>query len=79
MRWEHIVDSWWSMPGKPEPSTKWPGTKNGQSHRVWLPHATKRILVELGEDTTGFVLGRAVSDAAPAMRKICSSLKLQTR
>ena len=76
MRWEHIVDGWWSLPGEPEPSTGWPGTKNGQSHRVWLPHATRSILSELGEENTGFVLGRAISDSAPAMREICSNLKI---
>jgi integrase len=79
MRWEHIVDGWWSMPGRPEPSTGWPGTKNGQGHRVWLPHATRGILAELSSCPTvcsGFVLGRAVSDAAPAMREVCSNLKI---
>src|SRR5262249_16952232 len=26
MRWEHIVDGWWEMPGAP--TQGWPGTKN---------------------------------------------------
>ena len=37
MRHEHIVDGWWEMPGEPVPALGWPGTKNGESHRVWLP------------------------------------------
>jgi hypothetical protein len=36
MRREHIVDGWWTMPGEPIAALGWPGTKNGQSHRVWL-------------------------------------------
>ena len=39
MRHEHIVDGWWEMPGEPVPALGWPGTKNGASHRVWLPAA----------------------------------------
>ena len=34
MRHEHIAGGWWTMPGAPDPATKWPGTKNAQSHRV---------------------------------------------
>src|SRR5262245_13116403 len=42
MRAEHIVDGWWEMPGKP--TAGWPGTKNGQSHRVWLPQSAQALL-----------------------------------
>src|SRR5262249_41641337 len=35
MRREHIKDGWWEMPGEPIAGI-WPGTKNGQTHRVWL-------------------------------------------
>ena len=41
MRREHIVDGWWEMPGEPVPALGWPGTKNGASHRVWLPKAAQ--------------------------------------
>jgi integrase len=34
LRGSDVERGWWSMPGKPE--GKWCGTKNGQSHRVWL-------------------------------------------
>ena len=47
MRREHIVDGWWEMPGEPVPALGWPGTKNGESHRVWLPKAAQALLAEL--------------------------------
>jgi integrase len=34
MQRAHIVDGWWHLPGAPQ--GKWPGTKNGRDHRVWL-------------------------------------------
>jgi integrase len=34
MRKEHISEGWWTMPGAPDPTVGWPGTKNGQTHRV---------------------------------------------
>jgi integrase len=37
LRREHIRDGWWDMPGVPMPTLGWPGTKNSQAHRVWLP------------------------------------------
>jgi hypothetical protein len=37
MRFEHIADGWWTLPGSPDATTKWPATKNSQTHRVWLP------------------------------------------
>jgi hypothetical protein len=48
MRREHIVDGWWTMPGAPDPKTRWLGTKNKQTHRVWLPKAVHDIIAELG-------------------------------
>jgi integrase len=53
MRREHIVDGWWQMPGEPVPELKWPGTKNGESHRVWLPKAALKLLELM--DGEGFV------------------------
>jgi integrase len=44
MRREDIADGWWQMPGKPV--GKWPGTKNGRDHRVWLSEPAQ-ALVEL--------------------------------
>ena len=49
MRHEHIVDGWWQMPGEPVPALGWPGTKNGESHRVWLPKPVRTIIAELDD------------------------------
>jgi integrase len=44
----HVVDDrWWVMPGAPDPRTGWPGTKNAQSHRVWLSEPVHTLLPEL--------------------------------
>ena len=79
MRREHIVDGWWQMPGDPEPTLGWPGTKNGESHRVWLPKAAQALLAELGE--TGFVFagsrGRPVHGLDAAMRDICKKARVE--
>jgi len=64
MRAEHIVDGWWEMPGKP--TAGWPGTKNGQSHRVWLPQPAQALLSP-AETITAPKL-------SPVMRAICSEL-----
>jgi integrase len=44
MRHEHISDGWWTLPGAPDPKGGWPGTKNGATHRVWLPEAVQSIV-----------------------------------
>jgi integrase len=68
IRREHIIDGWWDMPGKPVPALRWPGTKNGQSHRVWLAEPVRDLLM--------MVLARAVSTdrMQESMRDICSKL-----
>ena len=53
MRHEHIAEGWWTMPGAA--TEYWPGTKNAQTHRVWLPAAVQEILVTLGDDESGYV------------------------
>jgi integrase len=80
MRREHVTrDGWWVLPGAPDLSIGWPGTKNGQSHRVWLPQATQAIIAELsnGEQPTGHVFGRSqrgATNLAEAMRAVCRVL-----
>jgi integrase len=56
MKREHLKDGWWEMPGKPD-DAGWPGTKNGQAHRVWLSEPVRNIIAELiGDDASpGFV------------------------
>jgi integrase len=92
LRYEHIKDGWWELPGKPvekilpDKSSEqiWPGTKNAQSHRVWIPTPAQKILAELADGeqpTTGFVFagprGGAVADLDGAMRDICADLKVE--
>jgi len=66
MRSEHIVDGWWEMPGKPVEALDWPGTKNGQSHRVWLPEPAQLLLSSAKTITA--------SKLDPVMRSICAEL-----
>jgi len=77
MRREHVVDGWWQMPG--EPVGGWPGTKNGESHHVWLPKAVRQLI---GNDTApGFVFasprGGPISKLDDAMREICKTLDIK--
>jgi integrase len=79
MRREHITQSWWEMPGEPDPKIGWPGTKNHQRHRIWLPAAVLDIIAELSDDeTTGFVFastrGKPIDGLDGAMRDICKRL-----
>jgi integrase len=83
MRHEHLVDGWWQLPGEPVAALGWPGTKNGESHRVWLPAPARAIIAELTDDgkTTGFVFagtrGRPVTGLDAAMRIICRTLGVE--
>lgn len=57
MRWQDIKDGWWELPGAPT-ADGWPGTKNKQTHRVWIPRAALEIITELTSsrrDGVGFV------------------------
>jgi integrase len=83
MRHEHIKDGWWELPGAPLPALGWPGTKNGATHRVWLPHAAQALIAELRDEdqTTGFVFagerGGHVGKLDAAMRLVCKKLKVE--
>ena len=78
---EHIVDGWWTLPGDPVPALHWPGTKNGMSHRVWLPTAALPLLAELNETGSMFATARGKSirrgALSKAMRDICTRLKVE--
>jgi integrase len=44
----YVVDGgWWAMPGAPDSKTSWPGTKNAQSHRVWLSEPVRNLLPDV--------------------------------
>jgi integrase len=74
MRYDQITDGWWTLPGKADAATGWLGTKNAQTHRVWLPKPVQDIIagLNIGDD---FVFGK-LSDIAPTMRDICKQLKV---
>jgi len=74
MRHDHIIDGSWEMPGKPDPNTSWPGTKNGATHRVWLPQPVRDIIAELNYgDNSGFVFGQPLALSA-TMQTMCKRL-----
>lgn len=79
MRWEHINDGWWEMPGKP--TEGWPGTKNGQTHRVWLPQAVQDMIAALNAEPTGFVFthdgSHPIQKLSEAMQSICKRLSVE--
>jgi integrase len=83
MRLEHIRDGWWEMPGEPIDTLGWPGTKNGQAHRVWLSKPVQELLARLrdGKSATGFVFAgarsRAIHGLDGAMRGICAKLGIE--
>ena len=74
MRHDQITDGWWTLPGAPDAEHKWPGTKNGAYHCVWLPQPVRDIIAGLnyGEDS-GFVFGQPMALDA-TMRTICKRL-----
>ena len=67
------------MPGEPVPESGWPGTKNGQTHRVWLSPPAQKILSEL--DATGLVFagprGKPVLGLEEVMAAIYSKLGVE--
>jgi integrase len=79
MRREHIRDGWWEMPGEPVPSLRWPGTKNGESHRVWLSAPVQQLI---GNGTAGFVFcgrrGAPMRQLDATMREICDKLGIKS-
>jgi integrase len=78
MRREHISDGWWTMPGEPD-AAGWPGTKNKQTHTVWLPKAAQDIINYLNEDepSVGFVFELGISRLGVAMRSICKAVGME--
>jgi integrase len=79
MHRDHIVDGWWEMPGEPAPALNWPGTKNGHSHRVWLPKPTQELLADLPETGSLFIGPRGSTIVpAPAMAAACGKLEHAT-
>jgi integrase len=75
MHRQHIEDGWWTLPGKPIPELGWRGTKNAQTHRVWLPKSAQAIIAELDSAGLLFASARgAIIQLATPMQKICRAL-----
>ena len=76
MRREHLADGWWQMPGKPVKELGWPGTKNGESHRVWLSAAVQALInIDDGEGLVfGTKRGNPIPHPSHVMRAICAEL-----
>jgi integrase len=70
MRREHVADGWWTLPGDPVPELDWPGTKNGASHRIWLPEPALALVDEFLDGGRGHPM-----DAK--MRRICLKLGVE--
>jgi hypothetical protein len=72
MRHDHIANGWWTLPGAPDAATGWPGTKNAQTHRVWLPQPVPEL--NIGDE---YVFGQSVDEGVrEAMRRICKQLNV---
>ena len=78
--------TWWTLPAKPSDDGSWPGTKNGQTHRVWLSEPTVQILEEIreelqsGQQTIYTFTGRTggpIPSLDCAMRSICNAMGIQ--
>jgi integrase len=68
----HVVDDrWWVMPGAPDLRTGWPGTKNAQSHRVWLSEPVHKLLLD--------VLAARTGRMQQEMRDICGELGVREK
>jgi integrase len=74
-----IKDGWWELPGDPVPALNWPGTKNGHTHRIWLPKPAQALLAGLPEMGPLFVgTGGSHLIPAAAMRAACSGFERAT-
>jgi integrase len=82
MRFEHLRDGFWEMPGEALPGI-WPGTKNGSGHRVPLSKPAQELIAEFKGEDSGYVFATVNGNAATgldiAMRDICRKFKIERR
>jgi integrase len=72
---DHVVDGqWWEMPGAPDPKTSWPGTKNGNGHRVWLSESVRDLLPDVLVSRS-----RSTGQMQREMRAICFELGINEK
>ena len=80
MRGEHIDGQWWTMPGKADEETGWPGTKNHLDHRVPLSDPVMALLQELGLPERGWVFatdrGKPLGYLSDVTKKISTDLAI---
>jgi integrase len=80
MRREHVKDGWWELPGAPIAGV-WPGTKNGDGHRVWLSEPAQNILAGRLDGGPGYVFatrrGGPLRDLDDGMRAVCAKLGIE--
>ena len=80
MRGEHIDGRWWTMPGRPDPDTGWPGTKIDLDHSVWLSDPVMALLQGLGLPARGWVFaterGKPLASMSDATRRISTALEI---
>jgi integrase len=70
----HLVDGrWWALPGAPDPKTSWPGTKNAQSHRVFLSEPVRELVPDVLAAPT------RTSQMQDDMRNICIRLGVREK
>jgi integrase len=69
---QHVVDGWWQLPGAPDASVGWPGTKNKKTHSVWISAPLRSLLGDLSG--TGRVF--KVKNLDAVMRKICADMNI---
>jgi integrase len=71
----HVVDGrWWSMPGAPDPKTSWPGTKNSQTHRIWLSEPVRELLPDVLTATA-----RSARQMRQSLHNLCKQLDVREK
>jgi integrase len=74
----HVVDGrWWAMPGAPDSRTAWPGTKNAQSHRIWLSEPVHELIQDVLAAAEG--AGVRIWAMQQGMRDICARLGVREK
>jgi integrase len=79
MRFEHLRDGFWEMPGQPIESI-WPGTKNGCAHRVPLSKTARELIAEVPGKATGYVFATANGNPLNldrVMRDVCRKVNIE--
>jgi integrase len=82
LRFEHIKNGWWEMPGAS--TDVWPGTKNKRPHRIPLSAPVRALIEALADGeapASGYVFevepGRPVSRTDRGMREVSGKLGIE--